>query len=72
MSTIELKEFLKAKIDQIDDDSFLEEISAILKNKAIDLSLYNFDLQQSELDIENGKLIPHNKVLENIKQWKKR
>jgi predicted transcriptional regulator len=72
MSTIELKEFLKAKIDEIDNESFLHEINAIFKNKSIDLSLYNYELQQSEMDIELGDVIPHNDVLEKIKEWKKR
>ena len=72
MSTIELKEFLKAKIDEIENDSFLHEINAIFKNKSIDLRLYNYELQQSELDIEIGKVFPHNNVLEKIKEWKKR
>ena len=72
MSTIELKEFLKAKIDEIDNESFLQEINAIFKNKSIDLSLYNYELQQSEMDIEIGKVFPHNNVLEKIKEWKKR
>lgn len=72
MSTIELKEFLKAKIDEIENDSFLHEINAIFKNKSIDLRLYNYELQQSEMDIEIGKVFPHNNVLEKIKEWKKR
>ena len=72
MSTIELKEFLKAKIDEIDNESFLNEINAIFKNKSIDLRLYNYELQQSEMDIEIGKVFPHNNVLEKIKEWKKR
>jgi|Laugresbdmm110sn_2_1035109.scaffolds.fasta_scaffold00263_4 hypothetical protein len=72
MGTIELKEFLKAKIDEIDNESFLHEINAIFKNKSIDLSLYNYELQQSEMDIELGDVIPHNDVLEKIKEWKKR
>ena len=72
MSTIELKEFLKAKIDEIDNESFLYEINAIFKNKSIDLRLYNYELQQSEMDIEIGKVFPHNNVLEKIKEWKKR
>jgi len=72
MGTIELKEFLKAKIDEIDNESFLHEINAIFKNKSIDLSLYNYELQQSEVDIELGKVIAHKNVLEKIKEWKKR
>jgi len=72
MGTIELKEFLKAKIDEIDNESFLHEINAIFKNKSSDLSLYNYELQQSEMDIELGDVIPHNDVLEKIKEWKKR
>ena len=72
MSTIELKEFLKAKIDEIENDSFLEEINAIFKNKSVDLSLYNYELQQSELDIEFNRVIPHNGVLDKITEWKKR
>jgi uridine kinase len=66
MGTIELKEFLKAKIDEIDNESFLHEINAIFKNKSIDLSLYNYELQQSEVDIKLGKVIPHNNVLEKL------
>jgi len=50
----------------------LHEINAIFKNKSIDLSLYNYELQQSEMDIELGDVIPHNDVLEKIKEWKKR
>lgn len=72
MSTVELKEILKSKIDQIDDDLLLSEVHTILSRKSEIIESYNLDLQQSENDILNGKIYSHNQVLEKIKEWKKR
>lgn len=72
MSTIELKELLKSKIDKTNDDLLLSEVNLILSRKSESIASYNFDLQQSENDILNGKIYSHNQVLEKIKEWKKR
>jgi hypothetical protein len=72
MSTIELKELLKSKIDNTNDDVLLSEVNLILSRKSESIESYNLDLQQSENDILNGKIYSHTQVLEEIKEWKKR
>jgi hypothetical protein len=72
MSTIELKELLKSKIDNTNDDMLLSEVNLILSRKSESIENYNLDLQKSENDILNGKIYSHNQVLEKISEWKKR
>ncbi len=72
MSTIELKELLKSKIDNTNDDVLLSEVNLILSRKSKSIESYNLDLQKSENDILNGKIYSHNQVLEKINEWKKR
>jgi predicted transcriptional regulator len=72
MNTLELKEHLKLRIDEINDDVILSQINLILENKSETLENYNLDLQKSENDIANGNIFSHNQVLEKIAEWKKR
>jgi hypothetical protein len=46
MSTIELKEILKSKIDKIDDEVFLSAINTILESKSKSSKSDNHDLQK--------------------------
>ena len=72
MSTLELKELLKLKIEETNDDYVLAQINRIFENKFETIENYNIDLQKSEDDIVNGNIFTHNQVLEKISQWKKR
>lgn len=67
MSVFELKQISKSKIDEIVDDFFYRKINLILKNKLKRNNSYHFEIQKSELYIENGRVISKHKVLENIK-----
>jgi hypothetical protein len=62
MSTIELKEILKSKIDEIDDETFLSAINTILDSKSKSGENYNQDLkkiiilsEQQKKEIQNSK-----------------
>jgi len=43
MSTLELKEILKSKIDEINDDVLLSEVNVILSRKSEIVESYNLD-----------------------------
>jgi hypothetical protein len=72
MSTLELKELLKSKIDQTEDNNFLNEMNIIFTNHTNLIDDYNIDLQKSENDIIEGNVFSHNEVLVKIEEWKKR
>jgi predicted nucleotide-binding protein (sugar kinase/HSP70/actin superfamily) len=55
MSTIELKEILKSKIDQIDDAVFLSALNTILENKSKSNQSFNQDLQKLVILSEEQK-----------------
>ncbi|MBC7440205.1 MAG: hypothetical protein H7250_09500 [Flavobacterium sp.] len=75
MSTIELKEFLKAKIDQIDDDSFLEEFKNIIDNKVENEIILSKEqkeaIKKSQLEYLEGKFTTNDFVNEDIEKWLK-
>ena len=72
MSTTELKELLKSKISEINDETYLKALNTILDSNSEVLNNYNLDLKKSEKDIEEGNVYTHNQVAEKIAQWKKR
>lgn len=84
MSTIELKEILKSKIDQIDDEDFLSAINTILESKSKSNESYNQDLQkkiiilteQQKKEIQNsqkeyleGNYFDNDSVNEEMERW---
>lgn len=75
MSTIELKEFLKAKIDQIDDNSFLEEFKNIIDNKVENEIILSKEqkeaIKKSQLEYLEGKFTTNDFVNEDIEKWLK-
>ena len=83
MSTIELKELLKSKIDQIDDETFLSAINTILESKSKSLKNYSQDLQkiiilseEQKKEIQNsqkeyleGNFIENDIFNEEMEKW---
>lgn len=83
MSTIELKEILKSKIDEIDDEAFLSAINTILETKSKSSKNYKQDLQkiiilseQQKKEIQNsqkeyleGNFIENDILNEEMKRW---
>lgn len=75
MSTIELKEFLKAKIDEIDDESFLIAIKNIMNNKIDDfiklIKGQKASILKGQLDYAAGNFKTNDVVNEEIEKWQK-
>ena len=75
MSTLELKEILKSKIDNTNDEQFLSEVYAILNSG--NQSIINLTLNQKK-SIENGQkdyldgnYFSNDQVNEEMEQWLK-
>ena len=75
MSTIELKEMIKLRIDQINDEAILDEINAVLNYKSSDIMFLSQEQKMSiakgQSDIAAGNFIEHNQLFEEIDQWLK-
>ncbi len=83
MSTIELKEILKSKIDNIDDEAFLSAINTILECKSKSSKNYNQDLQKiiilndqqkkeiqdSQKEYLEGNFIENDVLNEEMERW---
>jgi hypothetical protein len=83
MSTMELKEIMKSKIDNIDDEAFLSAINTILDSKSKSGTNYNQDLQkiiilseQQKKEIQNaqkeyleGNFIENDVLNEEMEKW---
>lgn len=83
MSAIELKEILKSKIDNIDDEAFLSAINTILDSKSKGRKSYNQDLQkiiilseQQKKEIQDsqkeylaGNFIENDVLNEEMERW---
>jgi len=83
MSTIELKEILKSKIDNIDDEVFLSAINTILESKSKSIKSYNKDLQKiivlneqqkkeiqdSQKEYLEGNFIENDVLNEEMERW---
>ncbi|WP_281299258.1 hypothetical protein [Flavobacterium limnophilum] len=83
MSTMELKEILKSKIDNIDDEAFLSAINTILDNQSKSGTNYNHDLkkiiilsEQQKKEIQNaqkeyleGNFIENDVLNEEMERW---
>lgn len=75
MGTIELKEFLKAKIDEIDNESFLVYIKNIMNNKIDDFIILSKEqkdsIAKSQLEYAAGDFKTNDVVNKEIKKWLK-
>ena len=83
MSTIELKEILKSKIDNIDDEVFLSAINTILESKSKSSKNYNQDsqkiiilneqqkkeIQDSQKEYLEGNFIENDVLNEEMERW---
>ncbi len=83
MSTIELKEILKSKIDEIDDEAFLSAINTILESKSKSSKSYNQDLQKiiilseqqkkeiqdSQKEYLEGNYVENDTLNEEMERW---
>lgn len=83
MGAIKLKEILKSKIDQIDDEAFLSAINTILESKSESIKSHNQDLQktiilseQQKKEIQNaqkeyleGNFIENDVLNEEMERW---
>lgn len=75
MSTVELKEIIKLRIDQINDEGVLDEINAVLNYKNSDILILSqeqkISIAKGQNDIAAGNFIEHNQLFEEIDQWLK-
>ncbi|WP_396169885.1 hypothetical protein [Flavobacterium sp.] len=83
MSTIELREILKSRIDSIDDEAFLLAINTILESKSKSVTNYNQDLQKiiilseiqkkeiqnAQKEYLNGNFIENDVLNEEMERW---
>ena len=76
MNTLELKNSVIAKINEIHDKDFLLAIKTIIDIKTAkeypSLEEYKHDILKAEEDIEKGYLISHETIKDKMAQWKKR
>ncbi|MFZ1513797.1 MAG: hypothetical protein WAT21_00255 [Saprospiraceae bacterium] len=78
MIPISVKDRLIGKITSIDDEIFLNELEEIivnLRNENQDILILSEEIKasvaKSELDIECGRLISHDKAMQHFKTWLK-
>lgn len=82
MSTLELKEILKSKIDQIDDETFLSAVYTILESKSNNIEIRNLDsqiiilsetqkmeIQNSQREYLEGNFIENEVLNEEMQRW---
>lgn len=76
MTTLELKNSVIAKINEIHDKDFLLAIKTIIDSKTAKeyptIEEYNYDILKAEEDIKNGYFSSHDALKATIEQWKKR
>lgn len=76
MNTLELKNSVIAKINQIHDKEFLLALKTIVDGKNpndyFSSEDYNNDILKAEEDIEKGYVSSHDVVKAKMEQWKKR
>ena len=75
MNTLELKNSVIAKINEIHDRDFLLAIKTIVDaktSKDYSSTDYNNDILKAEEDIANGYLVSHEEIKAKMEQWKKK
>ena len=74
MTAIKLKSLLIKKINQIDDESFLEAIRTIIESKA-EGNVYQLnDIQKEKIkkakqQIANDEFVEHDDLMKEIDEW---
>ena len=75
MSTFQLKEHLKLKIDQTNDVNLLAQITAILENKSESIVLLSneqkISIKKSQTEYLEGNYFSNHEVNEEMEKWLK-
>lgn len=71
MTTVVMKDRLKAAIDRLeDDDDLLMELAELLDVDEYELSEEELEMVAiARQEIESGKVIPHEQVIEDAQRW---
>lgn len=73
MKSLELKEFLKSKIDTVTDEKILSEIDAILNNSSEPIIMLTKEqkiaIKKSQIEYLEGKFIENDVLNEEIEKW---
>lgn len=73
MSTIELKNIIKSRIDSITDNDFLNALNIILISKTRDVIILSEEqklaIKKSQKEYAEGKLYTNDAVNEEMKKW---
>ena len=73
MSTIELKNILKSRIDCINDDDFLIALNTILLSKTRDVIILSEEqklvIKKSQKEYSEGKFYTNDTVNEEMEKW---
>lgn len=73
MSTLELKNHLKSKIDAIDDETFLSEINSILNQSSQPIYILSNDqkiaIKKAQIQYLEGDFEENSVVNEEIEKW---
>ncbi len=75
MSTIELKNIIKSRIDSITDNDFLNALNIILLSKTPDIIILSEEqklvLKKSQIEYSEGKFYTNDAVNEEMEKWLK-
>ncbi|WP_309613943.1 hypothetical protein [Flavobacterium sp.] len=73
MSTIELKNIIKSRIDSITDNDFLNALNIILISKTRDVIILSEEqklaIKKSQKEYAEGKLYTNDAVNEEMEKW---
>ena len=73
MSTIELKNIIKSRIDSITDNDFLNALNIILISKTRDVIILSEEqklaIKKSQKEYADGKLYTNDAVNEEMEKW---
>lgn len=70
--------WIHKELDEVKDIDLIKSIKMILKNRKIasseriDIKRYNIEIEEAINQVEEGAILSHEKVGENIKQWSKK
>ena len=73
MSTIELKNIIKSRIDSITDNDFLNALNIILLSKTRDVIILSDEqklaIKKSQKEYSDGKFYTNDSVNEEMEKW---
>jgi len=67
--------WIHQELDNVKDPKFIERIKKMLKNrntissKHISIEQYNKEIEEAEIEIENGKFYTQKEVVKMTKEW---